>query len=410
MEEASQSRCVMNMTVSSASLEEATIKYVCGIDIGSQSCAGCICRPDKSVVVKSITFANAREGWQIWEEKLTKLDAPPSQILIGMEATSRYGENLYHELEQRGYMLRLLHPRQTHQFHERQGLRAKTDRLDAMTIARALLSGEARAGYVPSERVATYREVVRLHTQLSDEAAAYQNEIQALIVVLFPEFTRVFADPCLPTALAVLTAFPSAQALAEAGVESLLQVLRAQKAAHYGRPTAQKLVALAKQSVSSGRAIAGRSVSLRILCDQLEHTRANLARLDTEINQLLSTDPGVKGLQQVPEFGPKTLAVLRAELGDVQRFARTDARNCLWGDGYRDQRKWSVERQSQAFQTREWLAATDALYDRSAQHSPARLGLWGLLSASGGARSQEGLGSDGCDAQNASGGRSLTHA
>jgi len=198
----------MNMTVSSASSEEATIKYVCGIDIGSQSCAGCICRPDKSVVVKSITFANAREGWQIWEEKLTQLDAPPSQVLIGMEATSRYGENLYHELEQRGYMLRLLHPRQTHQFHERQGLRAKTDRLDAMTIAKALLSGEARAGYVPSERVATYREVVRLHTRLSDEAAAYQNEIQALIVVLFPEFTQVFADPRLPTALAVLKAFP----------------------------------------------------------------------------------------------------------------------------------------------------------------------------------------------------------
>ena len=29
-------------------------------------------------------------------------------------------------------------------------------------------------------------------------------------------------------------------------------------------------------------------------------------------------------LQQVPECGPKTVAVLRAELGDVQRFSRTD--------------------------------------------------------------------------------------
>ena len=115
-----------------------------------------------------------------------------------------------------------------------------------------------------------------------------------------------------------------AQALVEAGVEALVQVLRAQPAAHYGRPTAKKLVALANQSVSSGRARAGRSTSLRILCDQLEHTQANLARLNTEIEQLLNTDPGVKGLQQVPEFGPKTLAVLRAELGDVQRFSRID--------------------------------------------------------------------------------------
>jgi transposase len=127
------------MTTSAPSEKEATIKYVCGIDIGSQSCAGCICRPDKRVVIKPITFANARDGWQIWEEKLNQLDALPSQILIGMEATSRYGENLYHKLEQRGYVLRLLHPRQTHQFHERQGLRAKTDRLDAMTIGRRVV-------------------------------------------------------------------------------------------------------------------------------------------------------------------------------------------------------------------------------------------------------------------------------
>jgi transposase len=126
------------------SIEEAEIKYVCGIDIGSQSCAGCITRPDKSVVVKSITFANAREGWKVWEEKLNQLDAAPNQIVIGMEATSRYHENLYHELEQQGYQMRLLHPGQTHHFHQQQGLRAKTDRLDAMTIARTLRKSAKR--------------------------------------------------------------------------------------------------------------------------------------------------------------------------------------------------------------------------------------------------------------------------
>jgi transposase len=58
-------------------------------------------------------------------------------------------------------------------------------------------------GYVPSEQVAPSRELVRLHTQLAETAASSQNEIQALIVVLFPEFTQVKASPCLPTALAV---------------------------------------------------------------------------------------------------------------------------------------------------------------------------------------------------------------
>jgi hypothetical protein len=78
-----------------------------------------------------------------------------------------------------------------------------------------------------AEQVVTYRELVRLHMRLSDEAAAYQNEIQALVTVLFPEFTQVCVDPCGQTALSVLKAFPSAQALTEAGVEPLFQLLRA---------------------------------------------------------------------------------------------------------------------------------------------------------------------------------------
>ena len=260
----------------------------------------------------------------MWEEKLTQLDATPKQIIIGMEATSRYHENLYHELEQKGYQMRLLHPGQTHHYHQQQGLRAKTDRLDAMTIARVLLSGEARVGYIPNEQIATYRELVRLHTQLSEEAARYQNQIQVLVVVLFPEFSQIFADPCLPSALAVLKAYPDAQAVAQAGVEEVYRVLRSVPAAHFGRPTAKKLVLAAQTSISSGRALTGRASSLRILCDQLEHTQANLNRLEGELERLITTDPGTKGLRQMPELGPKTVAVVRAELGEVNRFTRTD--------------------------------------------------------------------------------------
>ncbi len=300
------------------------MKYVCGIDIGSQSCAGCVTRPDKRVMVKPITFANTKEGWKVMEEKLAQLDAAPNQIVIGMEATSRYHENFYHELEQRGYQMRLLHPGQTHHYHQQQGLRAKTDRLDAMTIARVILGGEARVGYIPGEQVAIYRELVRLHTQLSEEAARYQNQIQILVVVLFPEFSQIFADPCGQGALAVLKAYPDARAVAQAGVEAVYQVLRAVPAAHFGRPTAKKLVAAAQVSSSSGRAVSGRASSLRILCDQLEHTQANLKRLEEELEQLITMDPSTKGLQQMPELGPKTVAVLRAELGEADRFACTD--------------------------------------------------------------------------------------
>jgi hypothetical protein len=147
MGKASKSRCAMSPRPSVfSSEEEVTIKYVCGIDVGSQSCSGCVTRADKRMVVKPSDFANTKEGWRVWEEKLAQLDAAPNQIVIGMEATSRYHENLSQELEQRGYQMRLLHPGQTHQFHQQRGLRAKTDRLDAMTITRVLPSRGSACG------------------------------------------------------------------------------------------------------------------------------------------------------------------------------------------------------------------------------------------------------------------------
>ena len=218
----------------------------------------------------------------------------------------------------------LLHPAQMHAFAQQRRLRAKTDQLDAVTIARALLSGDARFGYVPSEQVATYRELMRLQHQLSDDVVRYKNEIHALLVVLFPEFTQVFVDPTRPTALAVLKRYPSAQAIAQTEVESLSQFLHKLAPRHYGQPTAQELVGLAKVSISSGMAVAARSSSMRILCDQLEHTQKNLEQLQREIDQLLEQDPKAKGMLSVPEFGPTTVAVLRAELGDLTRFTRID--------------------------------------------------------------------------------------
>src|SRR5260370_20925230 len=165
---------------------------------------------------------------------------------------------------------------------------------------------------------------MRLQQQLSDDVVRYKNEIHALLVVLFPEFTQVFADPTRATGVAVLKRYPRAQAIGQTEVETLGKFLRELAPRHYGRPTAHALVGLAKASISSGVAVAARSSSLRILCDQLEHTQKNLEQLQREIDQLLNQDPKAKSMLGVPEFGPTTVAVLRAELGDLARFTRID--------------------------------------------------------------------------------------
>jgi len=184
--------------------------------------------------------------------------------------------------------------------------------------------GKRASGMCKVDQVATYRELMRLQQQLSDDVVRYQNAIHALLVVLFPEFTQVFADPTRPTALAVLKRYPSAQAIAQTEVETLGTFLHELAPRHYGRATAHELVGLAKASISSGVAVTARSSSLRILCDQLDHTQKNLELLQGEIDQLLDQDPKATSMLGVPEFGPTTVAVLRAALGELTRFTRID--------------------------------------------------------------------------------------
>jgi transposase len=273
---------------------------------------------------KPAEFANTGAGFTALQEHLQRLDLPAAQVAVSLEATSRYWENLYYFLAGQGYRVLVLHPAQTHAFTQQRGLRAKADRLDALTITRVLLSGEARPVYGPEAQVVAYRELGRLRQTLSDAAASTKLEIQSLVEVVFPEFRTLFADPTWATAVAVLKAYPSAAAVAEAGVDAITRTLEETGGKRYGRAMARTLVRVAADSAASGVARAAREGALTILCCQLEQTQANLAVVEAELAALVAQDPVAGMLSSVPEFGPKTVAVLRGEVGDVTRFSRGD--------------------------------------------------------------------------------------
>jgi transposase len=218
----------------------------------------------------------------------------------------------------------LLDPKQTHEWSQKQSLRAKTDKLDTVTIGKLLRSGEARPAYVPDEQIAGYRELVRMQTNLTEQAARHKNELHALLVVLFPEFTQVFSDPSCKTALGLLLDYPGAAVMATAGVEALTAKLKSLAPRNYGLATAQKLHELALTSVASGRCLEARSLSLLILCQQLLSLSSHLTTIETRLAEGLAADEAAQRLEAVPDFGPKTVAVLRAQLGDVSRFKSRD--------------------------------------------------------------------------------------
>src|SRR5260221_14217172 len=123
--------------------EQVVTTHVVGIDIGMESCTMSCLTVDKRQVIKSTSFANTLAGFDWLFERLEGLGVARKQILVGLEATSRYGENLLNSLLKGGYQECLLHPPQMTVFAQHQGLRAKTDSLYTDTMARVLFSAEA---------------------------------------------------------------------------------------------------------------------------------------------------------------------------------------------------------------------------------------------------------------------------
>lgn len=72
------------------------------MDVGSTTCSYALLRADKTPVGKPTTFANTAAGFAQLTAKRAAAGVPAEQILIGMEATGLYGENLYYWLRARG--------------------------------------------------------------------------------------------------------------------------------------------------------------------------------------------------------------------------------------------------------------------------------------------------------------------
>ena len=74
----------------SAAPEAAPLRYVVGLDVGSETCSAAVLHPDKSVLLKPFLFANTGAGFTVLDSKLAQLGCPPYQVVVGLEATGRY--------------------------------------------------------------------------------------------------------------------------------------------------------------------------------------------------------------------------------------------------------------------------------------------------------------------------------
>jgi transposase len=309
------------------------IRCVVGIDVAKQAhvvCAlevasGAVRHKPSRIEATAAGYTLLRSWLQTWAE-----GGPPETVLIGLEATGSLWEPLYDTLAQAGYPVLLLNPRQTASWACSLGLRAKTDGIDAQTLARGLAAGWARGSTLPSETVQALRALTRARRDLVQIRTMARQRLHDELVVLFPEFVRFLptlpgrTDLGEPAVLHLLSAYSSAQAVAQSALDELTSILERVSGGRWGHDQAQALYELARRSTASSRAVTARSLVARLLAQQLLELAAHIAELETAMAALLQDDADGQRLQAIPGIGPLGAATIRAELGDVARFGRVD--------------------------------------------------------------------------------------
>ncbi|HZC79428.1 MAG TPA: IS110 family transposase, partial [Ktedonobacterales bacterium] len=288
--------------------------------------------PSGALRHKPSPIAATREGYALLLSWLATwhADAQPEAVLIGLEATGVLWEPLYDALTQVGYRVLVLNPRQTASWAASLGLRAKTDAADALTLARGLLAGLARASTLPSEEIQALRELTRARRDLIQARTAARQRLHDELVLVFPEFSQALAqlpgatDLGSPSVLQTLSVYSSAQALASASPEALTATLREASAGRWGAAEADLLHRAAHGSTASTRAVAARALVVRTFAQQTLHLQTQIAELEAAIQTLLDEDADGQRLQQIPGIGPNGAATIRAELGEVTRFSRVE--------------------------------------------------------------------------------------
>lgn len=65
-----------------------------GIDIAKPNHFASVISPDGEVLIGPFKFTNDDDGFQMLVSKLDSLDAEPDSIIISLESTAHYGDNL----------------------------------------------------------------------------------------------------------------------------------------------------------------------------------------------------------------------------------------------------------------------------------------------------------------------------
>lgn len=301
-----------------------------GIDVSSKNNVAYLMKPDGSKH-SSFSVQNNLGGAKLMSEKITSaLRAMQlSDVVIGLEATSIYGDGLVCALREDGHLgqyqkrIHVLNPKQVKKFKDSYPELPKNDWVDAFVIADHLRFGRiGKAVYMDDYR---YKSLQTLTRARFDVVQSLTREKQRFANYLFLKCSGMAQDKGIAnssaTTIALMERFETADELAYADLVELTAFISKSGRGRFTDPeaTAKAIQAAARGSYrlpktvndSVNQAMSVSVATMRALDSQIKV-------LDKAIEQQFQIIPNT--LISVPGIGKVYSAGIIAEIGDIHRF------------------------------------------------------------------------------------------
>jgi len=305
--------------------------FCLGIDV-SKKTARYLILDESGNKLKSFTLENDKEMLETLPDRFESLSISKDNLLIGIEATGGFWENIYSFLKDKGFHIVLLNPYNTNKFREALAKKAKTDDIDALVIAQLLRTGEYVQSQVAEENIQALRELTTLRYEFIKDRKNLQRQVYSLLTIVFPEYGKtVIAKPFSQASIAILMKFPTAKHLSEAKTKHIEKIVRKIQGNNFSIHEIQQLIETAKNSIYSGRAKDARAITLRMLLSHIQNLCSSIEELEKQIKEILSpfdkdgNFPG-ENILSMKGVGEKTLAAILSYLGsDGSNFSSSKA-------------------------------------------------------------------------------------
>lgn len=289
-----------------------------GIDIAKNTHWASAMNSDGEILLEPFSFQNNNEGFQKFISKLSSFDK--QKMLIGLESTAHYGENIISYLFNLDYKIGIINPIQTCNLRKSNIRKTKNDKVDTFIIIKALTLNNYNLVTTRDINYIKLKGLSRSRHNLIVMRSRSKIQLASFIDQLFPELNQFFKGNLhLNVSYQLLKNFSSPKDISSLHLTKLSNILHDNSHGRYNKEDAIRLRELAKNSVGIDNPTLSLQIKQAIL--QIELYTEQIEEVENLSKQIL--DEMESKLLTIPGMSYNQATVIQGFIGDINRFDKS---------------------------------------------------------------------------------------